>query len=108
MSTETFLDYQYVPMQHWMENPAEHAALGLILPPADSQTNGQRGAGQARHQSKALNVKILELLKIFLKRSCAKSRSGQRTKACTYGLLAAEIGLATNSNMLKLSSNASK
>ena len=87
-------------------NPAERAALGgKYYPSANSRTNHRRGTNEAVIES-SQHEDSYELLKIFLISSRVRSKSGQRSKARVYGLLAADTGLSTAA--CSISSNASK
>ena len=68
---------------------------GQILPPPCLTPELIDAARRARRRSKALNEKIPMHIKIFFTRSHARSRSGQRSEICVFGLLPIETGLST-------------
>ena len=76
-------------------SPAERAALGggvNITPPANSRTRDRSEAGEAAIES-SQRVLSVGILKIFLKRSQARSRSGQRSNRSLFALSATEMWL---------------
>ena len=75
---------------------AERAPLGGGAYSAPCLTPELIGAARrARRRSKALNEKIPMRIKKILKRSHVRSRSGQRSETCVFGLLPIETGLST-------------
>ena len=92
-------------MRFW-GSPAERAALGggKYYPPlpANSRTTGCSGAGKAVIES-SQRVIFEGILKIFFKRSQARSRSGQRSRRSLFALSATEMRLmiAENPNFAK-------